>query len=132
MSNKWLFKIDLQDESVFEKYEKDYHMVFPSELKVFVEDNNACSPELNIVELNDIERVYDETLSFNAHEEEAVTFDSAMKAVNRKECIPFARDPFGNYFCYYTANATICFYNHEEDSIENTDISFQAFIDSLH
>ncbi len=132
MSNKWLFKIELKDKSVFDEYEQNYHIKFPSELKDFIMEKNASSPELNTVDINETERVYDETLSFNAQEEEASTFNSAMNAVNNNEYLPFAQDPFGNYFCYYTANATICFYNHEEDRIENTDISFQAFIDSLH
>lgn len=132
MSNKWLFKIDLQDESVFEKIEHDYHIAFPYELKDFVKENNACSPKQNIVELNDNERVYNETLSFNTNEEEAPTFDSAMKAVNRKEYIPFARDPFGNYYCYCLENGTVSFYNHEEDYVENSNTNFKDFINKLH
>ncbi|MCR4782557.1 MAG: SMI1/KNR4 family protein [Lachnospiraceae bacterium] len=131
MSNKWLFKIDLKDESVFDEYESVLQISFPEELKSFVIENNASSPELNGVEFNGVERVYDETLSFNRYEDEASTFLSAMNSVGNKAYLPFAKDPFGNYFCYCIENGTVCFYNHEEDNIEKGNISFKKFIEVL-
>ena len=132
MSNKWLFKIELKDKTIFKKYERDYNIIFPSELEAFVLNNNASSPEQNAVDFNGVERIYDETLSFNLCDEEASTFNSAMKAVNCEDCLPFAKDPFGDYFCYNLENETVSFYNHEEDRIEKSDIGFHQFIEMLH
>lgn len=52
--------------------------------------------------------------------------------INRNGYLPFARDPFGNYFCYNIVKGTVCFHDHEEDKIEDSDICFQAFTDLLH
>ena len=131
MNNKWLFKIDLNDITVIDEYEKEYDVVFPTVLRSFIIDTNAASPMKNSVDINGVERVYVGTLSFNRYEEDASTFISAMKAIGDKGYLPFAKDPFGNYFCYRSENGTVSFYNHEEDSIDNSNIGFDEFVEAL-
>ena len=130
--NTWNFKIELKTTDVFDKLSDDYGFDFPSDLQKFIIENNGASPEDDCVDINGVERVYDETLSFNETEEEATTVFDVMKSIDNNEYVPFARDPFGNYYCYSIENGTISFYDHEEAEIENTSLSLEDFIKSLH
>lgn len=132
MGTNWNYKINLKDESVFNSIAKAYSCEFPSELKEFIIEHNASTPDANCVDINGIERVYDETLSFNDEETEASTFASASEAVDSHLYIPFAKDPFGNYFCYSIEKNTISFYSHEEQEMDDTNMRLEEFIDSLH
>ncbi len=132
MSMNWNYKIDLKDEKVFNTIESEYSCKFPTDLKKFIIEHNAATPDANCVDINGIERVYDETLSYNQEETDASTFTSASKAVGSHLYIPFAKDPFGNYFCYSVKTKTIAFYSHEEQEVDDTDLSLKEFIDSLH
>ena len=132
MSNIWNFKIALKDIGIFSAISKEYKIVFPDDLKAFIIENNAASPEANCVDIDGVERVYDETLSFNEDELDASTFKSSMNALGKNDFLPFAKDPFGNYFCYCLNTNTIAFYDHEEDKIINTDYALKAFIEGLY
>ena len=132
MSTNWNYKIDLKDDNVFNTIAKEYDCEFPEDLKDFIIERNATTPDANCVDINGIERVYDETLSFNEKETEASTFASASEAVENHLYIPFAKDPFGNYFCYSIESNTISFYSHEEQEMDDTDLSLEEFIDALH
>ena len=107
-------------------------MIFPEELKKFIIDNNAASPAKDCIELNGIERVYAETLSFNEEEKYSTNFFSVAKTLDDNNVIPFASDPFGNYFCYLLNSGTVSFYNHEEDKYEKSQMKFKDFIDALY
>lgn len=128
MMNNWNYKIELRNTAVFDKISKD----FPDELKDFIIENNAASPDKNCIDINGVECVYDETLSFNEDETEASTVFSAMKAVNDKELIPFAKDPFGNHYCYSLSDGKVAFVDHEEDAVVETNLSLDEFIESLY
>ena len=130
--NTWNFKIELESAGVFDRLSDEYGFDFPLDLQKFIIENNGASPEEDCVEINGVERVYDETLSFNEAEEEATTVFDVMKSIDNDDYVPFARDPFGNYFCYSVEKGTISFYDHEEDRIEDTDLSLEEFIKSLH
>ena len=132
MKNAWNFKIELESKNVFDEISEKYDIDIPEELREFIIENNAASPDANCVNINGVERVYSETLSFNMEETEATTFVSVMSAINDQNYIPFALDPFGNVFCYSVEDKTISFYDHESDAIEDTNVSLTDFLDSLH
>ena len=132
MSNVWKFKIDIKDEGVFDKIAEEYNFIFPDDLKKFILNHNAASPEKKYVVIEGAERVYDETLSYNKDEIEASTFISAMKSIENVEYLPFAKDPFGNYFCYSIVTDKISFYDQDEGDFTNTDYSLDDFISALY
>lgn len=132
MNNKWNYKIDLKDERVFKDTEEKYGIEFPENLKEFIVRNNAASPDNDCVIVDGIERVYGETLSFNKEETEASTFDAAKSAVEDNQYLPFAIDPFGNYFCYSLDTDTIVFYDYEEDTYSDSNLTLEQFLESLY
>ncbi len=132
MENKWDYKIDIKNEKAFATISEMIGTDFPEDLKEFILAHNAASPEMNCVDINDIEYGYDETLSFNEDEEEATT---ALFVLDNIECdgyIPFARDPFGNYFLYAIDSGNIAYYSHEEQSVDDSEMDLEMFISSLH
>ena len=132
MKNVWRFKIDLESESVFEDISREYGVVFPEDLKEFIVENNAASPVKNCVDINGVERVYSETLSFNKTEEDATAFEAVKNTIKDRKLIPFALDPFGNIFCYSLETGKIAFYEHEEGKVDKTNIDLNSFILELH
>lgn len=132
MSVIWKYKIDIVDDKCFADYEEKYGISFPDELRNFIIDNNGASPDKNCILINDEECVVDFILSFNKDEEEAVTFEDVYKSMKDKIQIPFALDPFGNYYFYSLDNGKIGFYNHEEDEYYISDLSLDDFIESLY
>lgn len=132
MSIVWKYKIALDDEKCFDKYEKEYDVVFPLELRNFILENNAASPNRDCIMIGDKERVVDTILSFNEYEEEATTFSDVYKIMENKKAIPFAADPFGNYYCYLTDIGRICFYDHEESVYYPTEYTLARFIEALY
>lgn len=131
MSITWKYKIELRDSSVWAAIEKKAKTQIPQELKDFIEAHNAASPKKDSILINGTERIFDAVLSFNEKEVDASTFGSAYKAINDAKKIPFAKDPFGNYFCYSLKSKKIEFYNHETQKFEKTEYSLTTLIDSL-
>lgn len=132
MSNVWRFKIDIRDELIFQKLGKNMGVEFPKELSSLILENNAASPDKNRIIIKDIERVLDSLLSFNETEIDAMTFNSAFQAVDNNLLIPFAMDPFGNFFCYMLDKNMVGYYDHEEQIIEETEYSLKQFIKNLY
>lgn len=132
MSNKWRFKIDLKDEEIFRRIEKVIGKEVPEEIKIFVKNYNAASPDLNCVIINGRERIVDSVLSFNCDETEAITFQSAFNAINNDSWIPFAADPFGNYFCYSLETNVVGYFEHEEQKIDKTGYTLKEFVQKLY
>ena len=48
MSNFWRFKIELKNQTIFETIQQDMSKKFPDELKDFIIDHNAASPDQNL------------------------------------------------------------------------------------
>lgn len=132
MSNIWRYKIDLKDNSVFKKIEVNKGIVIPKEIKEFIIEHNGESPDDNCIVINGTERVLDSVLSFNEEELDAVNFDSAFNSINNKNLIPFAVDPFGNYYCFSLVHESVCYFKHEEQKIEITNYSIKKFIENLY
>lgn len=132
MSNIWRFKIELKQEDVFDKIQERIGKKFPDELRNFIIKYNAASPDENCIVINGVERVVNTVLSFNEIDTEAITYMSVAKVINKKSLIPFAADPFGNYFCYSLEKKEVVFFNHEEQTFEESGDSLQEFVNKLY
>ena len=132
MNNIWNYKIELKNEDVFDEIAKIVKKPFPDDLRSFVMEHNAASPEKNCIDINNVEHVYDETLSFNKEEDEVLTARFVMDTIDCDGYIPFARDPFGNYFIYSVDSGLIAYYMHEEQTIDETKMSLEEFVNGLH
>lgn len=127
---KWLFKVELKDKNIFEIIEKNRSVKLSEEFKNFVIRNNAASPKLTKIVIDDTERIFAAVLSFNKGAPDNIY--TALKCVDKKSVVPFAIDPFGNYFCYDAGNEKVCFLEHETDKIICSDIGIGGLEDALH
>lgn len=131
MSVSWKYKIELVDENAFDIYESKYNILICKELRRFIKEHNAASPNCDCIIINGTERVFDAVLSYNQEEKEATTFEVAFAAVHNDKFIPFANDPFGNFFCI-NEEECICFYDHEEGIWSETDIKLKDIEQQLY
>lgn len=130
---KWKYKIDLNDDTVFNDVEKLTQTKVPEDLIKLIQTANAASPDENTISINDNERIFASVLSFNRQDEEPVDdVYTAIKAMNKKGFIPFGIDPFGNYFCFESKTQTVVFWDHEKDEVEDSHLNVSDFIQNLH
>jgi len=132
MDNIWNYKIDIIDESVFDKLETILGRPVPSNLREFVIMANGSNPEHNLININGVERVFETVLSFNEAEEDAVTVFQMIDGQNDKSLIPFGLDPFGNVFCYSLDSNTVVFFEYEEDTFVDSEYSLSEFVSELY
>lgn len=129
---EWKYKIEIADEHVFSELEKEYGIVFPDELKTFIEENNAATPSKYNFMVGNVEKVFGAVLSFNRGENDTDTVFTALAAIDDKQIIPFGIDSFGNYICYSMTNHDIVFWDHENGSVTSTEKNLSDFIASLY
>lgn len=129
---EWKYKIEIADENVFAELEKEYGIVFPDELKTFIEENNAATPSKYNFMVGNVEKVFGAVLSFNRGENDTDTVFTALAAIDDTQIVPFGIDSFGNYICYSTTNHDIVFWDHENGSVTSTEKNLPDFIASLY
>lgn len=132
MENTWKYKIELRDVQVFDEIAEQRKTTFPEDLKQFILEHNAATPERYNFMVGVNERVFGAVLSFNHEDEDADTVSPALTAIKGPELIPFGIDPFGNYICYKTTNGYVVFWDHESGEYQSTGLSLAEFIDSLY
>lgn len=128
----WKYKIELSNSCVFNKIEKERGVVLPEELKEFITETNAGTPDQYRVMVGKDERVFGAVLCFNENEQDVDTVFLALEVIKDKNYMPFAIDPFGNYFCYSFISSTIAFWNHEEDSMLDSKMHLSEFLESMY
>ena len=116
----------------FADVEKFRGILIPEELKNFVAEHNAATPSRHHFMVGATERVFGAVLSFEKNETEADTVYPALEAVEDKNLLPFAIDPFGNYICYQLNEKQIVYWDHENDAVTTTGKSLKEFIESLY
>lgn len=132
MNTKWKYKVDLNTEDAFAKVEGKLATSIPEELKVLIMESNGASPEQNKVKVNGTEKVLGAVLSYNENEQEADDVYTALLSIQNKKLIPFAIDPFGNYFCISGDSHTVVFWSHEENRIVDTEEKLADFMSGLY
>lgn len=126
----WKYKIDLNKDNAFFEMKQYYGIELPEELTKLIEAANGASPVKSNIKVNNEEKVFGAILSFNNGDVDSIGI--AMKVVNNKTVIPFAIDPFGNYFCYRIKDGIIVYWNHEEDLFLDTSYSLNELLLSLY
>ena len=91
--NKWKYKIDISCNGVFGEIEKKYGIKFSDELKAFITEYNAATPEKHRFMVGTTERVFGAVLSVNKGETDTDSIYTALDVINDKDIIPFAIDP---------------------------------------
>ena len=130
--NNWKYKIDVQCECVFAEIEAKYGIKFNDELKSFIIEHNAATPEKYHFMVGTTERVFGAVLSVNKCEVDTDSIYTALDTVADKEIIPFAIDPFGNYICYSTKDKTVIYWDHEREAKTSTSLNLNDFISMLY
>lgn len=128
----WHYKIDFKDESVFGEIEKERKITIPQELKDLIVEANAATPEKYNYMIGFTERVVGAILSFNKDEKEADSIYTALSAIEDKNLLPFAVDPFGNFICLSLSDNKVVLYDHETNEVSSTDKTIKEFVDSLY
>ena len=129
---KWKYKIELSNEKVFEEIEKERGIIIPGMLKELIKETNASTPEKYNCIIGNTERVLGAILSFNKEDQDIDTVFTGLEVVKDKNLIPFAVDPFGNYFCLNTDNGEVLYWEHESQKTEGSGKTLNDFIASLH
>ena len=130
--NNWKYKIDVDCICVFEKIEKEHGVKFSDELKTFITEYNAATPEKHRFMVGTTERVFGAVLSVNKGETDTDSIYTALDVISNKSIIPFAIDPFGNYICYSSDDGIVMYWDHESDITSSTELRLAEFVDSLY
>ena len=130
--NNWKYKIDISCNCAFGEIEKEYGVKFSDELKAFIAEYNAATPEKHRFMVGTTERVFGAVLSVNKGETDTDSIYTALDVINDRDIIPFAIDPFGNYICYSANDSTVMYWDHENDNMASTELKFADFITSLY
>lgn len=128
---KWKYKTSLEDENVFDEIENEYQRKISSNLRKLIKEANDATPEKYKVKIGKDEKILGGILSFNKNDKDTDTVFTALEAVNDKKLMPFAIDPFGNYFCVKRFDVVV-FWNHETGKITSAKKDLQSFISSLY
>lgn len=132
MENTWKYKIELLDELVFDKIEKERNITIPKEMREFIKERNGAAPEKYRFMLGTNEKVLGAVLSFNEDEKDTDTVYTALLAVQDKKLLPFAIDPFGNYICLDTEGNEVVYWEHETEKWISLGKGFGEFLKELY
>lgn len=132
MDIKWKYKIDLTDQNVFAEIEQERNITFPNELKEFITQANAATPEKYNFMVGNTEKAFGAVLSFNRNEPDTDSAFTALAVIPDTNLIPFGIDPFGNYICYSLCDQKIVFWDHETNEILAVSSSLSSFLASLY
>jgi hypothetical protein len=125
---KWVQIEELNDyDRNVREVERVLSVKFPSDFLECIKTNNAGCPIPNCILINNNEEVFKHLLSFNLDSDFSILkIYNMLKERLADKIIPFARDPFGNYFCFdyrKSENPSIVFWESEEASVNiNADL----------
>ena len=117
--------------------ESQLSVVFPSDYRVLVAKHNGGRPTPNAVDVpNAREVVLERLLRLEAGAKENVlNATGVLRERGRKDLVPFARDPFGNFFCFRfvgkSADAVVL-WEHEEGRSTPICKTFSELLRLLH
>jgi len=79
---------------------------------------------------------FSDLLSLNKSDDDNVfeVYETVSDRLDRKDILPFAADPFGNFLCFdFSENpAHIVFWNHEANLLDAVAKTFMELINMLH
>ena len=138
IKNKMELEFNNKSESITAKdiadVERKNKFIFPQEIKSFLLANNGGQPNKTIYTQNSQDYVVDFFLPIKSTEFEDLTYSATITDLSDiipNTVIPFAIDPFGNYFVFDKAEGKIYFLEMEEVALSLLASDFESFISSL-
>lgn len=126
----WKYVKELEDIEAISKFEIDNNIIFPEDLKNYLQKYNGGRPSSRLFDTaKEKEHEFKTLLSFNKADIETIYKNFPIDSKHEK-LIPFASDPAGNYFCLYR-NA-IYYWHHERDEAEYLADTFEEFLKKLY
>ena len=129
---EWKYKIDLKNTAVFHEIESDRGIIIPNDLKRLISECNGATPSAYKCMFGTDEHVIGAILSFNKDEQDTDSVFTALKVIENRQMMPFAIDPFGNYFCVDLSDEEVVFWNHESGTIESSGRKLDDFLEELY
>jgi cell wall assembly regulator SMI1 len=127
----WKYVKSLVNDTAIDDFERKFGIQFPDDLKKCLKMNNGGRPILNVFDTKESqERVMGSLLSFNIGDSDNIYSVFSVLQKENKNCLPFARDPAGNFLC--TLQGKVVFWLHETNTYEYVAESFTAFLEKLY
>lgn len=120
----------IEDMQSIQRFEESYGIQFPKEFLEFIKVNNGGRPKEKVFSLeNGTEYIVNAFLSFNENDFGNIYWPKEQMEEEGVDAVPFASDPFGNYFCFQ--DGRVVFWFHEDGEFVALCDSFGEFIDRL-
>ena len=131
MELTWKYVIEVTSTTVFEDFKKRYSIDVPDDMQALILKANAGTPsKIKIKADNGKERILGAILSFNEDDDDNVY--TAMEIEHNKRYLPFAVDPFGNYFYQGLFFGDIIFVDHETEEVSKISDSLENMLNELY
>lgn len=120
--------------NIIDKFEEDYEITLPENLKEFIIANNGGRPSLDIFKTLDGKEVeLKSLLSFNEDDTENIyNVIEYFKGQFNGNILPIAMEPSGDYFCIDLTKNSIVYWNHENDVLTFIAKDLVEFLDCLY
>ena len=134
----WRFEKAPATDRVLDQIEKQFAITLPTTYKNLVKLHNGGRPRPHVLLTDDdgAERVIKTFLTVHPTKGGIRDVYDWLKDQLPEKCIPFASDPFGNYFCFHYGKATdkpvIIFWDHEQNQPEVMATTFEGFLEKFN
>ena len=133
----WKYAEPLTDIAPIRKLESKINQSYPLDYVKCVLENNAGYPSLHVFETEKSStRVFSDLLSVNESDIDNVyaPYETISDRLGRKDIMPFAIDPFGNYICFDFSQSppTVVFWHHETNELEPVSRTFSDLLNKLY
>ena len=132
----WKVTRPLPDDTGIKTFEEKTGHKLPTDYFECVLINNAGYPNPERVKsAKGDERVLNGLLNYDQHKKANIfsTYETFVQSTGRKDIVPFANDPFGNYFCFdFAQSISVVFWKHETNTVEEICDSFTNLLELLY
>jgi len=137
MSVTWQFGNKLGETAPIEDLEQELQTILPRDYVECVLENNAGYPSLHTFETQSGEQhVFSDLLSVVRSDDNNIyqAHEAVSDRLGRRDILPFAADPFGNYLCFNFDNssASVVYWSHETNTLHTVTRTFSDLINMLH
>ncbi|WP_410501808.1 SMI1/KNR4 family protein [Exiguobacterium acetylicum] len=129
----WKYVKPLKDKDSIKNFETLNGLQLPQDITDCIIQNNGGRPDKKVFDTEVSKgRAMKSLLSFNKNDLETVYDVIDVLKSERKDLVPIASDPSGNYICYNLINKSIVFWLHETNITEKVSDSFTTFLNGLY
>lgn len=121
------------EKEVIDKIEKELNYQFPEDFVNYIMKNSGGYPEVSCIDIDGDTEGINNFLDFVEGEYNyIVEIYKAHEEFASFNCIPFARDACGNYFCFRCSDNSIVFFVHDDVEAIHVCDCFFDFLDALY